>query len=93
MTMPLEKREKIRSWRELFRPYGVWNFERDGGGADISPMTKRGVPAIGLHVNSQQYFDIHHAEIDTFDKVNRRELQMGAAAFAALIYLLSEYGL
>jgi len=42
---------------------------------------------------SQRYFDYHHCELDTFDKVNKRELEQGAFALAALIYLMSEYGL
>jgi carboxypeptidase Q len=93
LNMPEEKIKKIQSWKNIFLPYGIYYFERDGDGADVSPLTKAGVPGIGLHVNSQRYFDYHHAAIDTFDKVNRRELEMGAAAMAALIYLISEYGL
>jgi len=93
LNMPEEKIKKIQSWKNLFLPYGIFYIDKDGDGADISPMTKTGVPGIGLHVNSQRYFDYHHAASDTFDKVNRRELEMGAAAMAALIYLISEYGL
>ncbi|MCX6353050.1 MAG: M20/M25/M40 family metallo-hydrolase [Bacteroidetes bacterium] len=40
----------------------------------------------------QRYFDFHHAKTDTFDGVNKRELEMGAAGLAGLLYLLSEYG-
>jgi hypothetical protein len=93
LNMPQDKKNKIIAWKPLFIPYGMHNFDGDGDGADISPMTKKGVPGIGLQVNSQRYFDIHHAASDTFDNVNRRELEMGAAAMAGLIYLLSEYGL
>ena len=42
--------------------------------------------------DSQRYFDLHHAATDTFDKVNKRELELGAAAMASLAWLLSEYG-
>ena len=93
LNMPQDKKNKVIAWRSLFIPYGMYNFDGDGDGADISPMTKKGVPGIGLEVNSQRYFDYHHAGSDTFDKVNRREMEMGAAAMAGLIYLLSEYGL
>jgi hypothetical protein len=52
-----------------------------------------GTTTIGLRPDPQRYFDYHHSSEDTFDKVNRRELHMGAAAMASMIYLISEYGL
>ena len=41
-------------------------------------------------LDSQRYFDYHHAANDTFDKVNKRELELGAAAMTSLIYLLDK---
>jgi hypothetical protein len=93
LDMTNEKKQSIQKWRNLFLPYNIWNFEEEYGGADISPLKKLNVPQIGLAVDSQRYFDYHHAASDTFDKVNRRELELGAAGMASLIYLLSEYGL
>jgi hypothetical protein len=93
LDMTDDKRKAIQKWRELFKPYNIWNFEEPYGGADISPLKKQGVPQIGLAVDSQRYFEYHHAASDTFDKVNRRELELGAAAMASLMYLLSQYGL
>jgi len=93
LNMKADKKEKIFRWKNLLLPYGLWNWEGDGDGADISPMTNKGVPGIGLSVDSQRYFELHHAASDTFDKVSRRELELGAASMAALIYLISEYGL
>jgi carboxypeptidase Q len=48
---------------------------------------------MGLSPDSQRYFTLHHTAADTFDKINKRELQLGAATMAAMVYLLSEYGL
>jgi carboxypeptidase Q len=93
LDMTDEKREIIRKWRDLFTPYNIWNFEEKYGGADISPLDTLKVPQIGLSVDSQRYFDYHHAGSDTFDKINRRELELGAAAMASLAFLLSQYGL
>jgi hypothetical protein len=42
---------------------------------------------VGLQPDSQRYFDYHHAANDTFDAVNKRELELGAAAMTALVYL------
>lgn len=84
---------KIKSWAPLFAPYGLYDFNGNGGGADISPLKELfGTPAIGLSPDSQRYFDYHHTQIDTFDKVNQRELELGGASMAALIWLISEYG-
>ena len=47
----------------------------------------------GLRPDSQRYFDYHHAANDTFDAVNKRELELGAATMASLVYLVDKYGL
>jgi hypothetical protein len=52
-----------------------------------------GVPLLGLMPDSQRYFDYHHSVNDSFDKVNIRELQLGTASMAAIVYLIDEYGL
>ncbi|MBL0137202.1 MAG: M20/M25/M40 family metallo-hydrolase [Bacteroidetes bacterium] len=89
-----EKRAIVKKWTPLFRPYLLWNFDETHGGSDIGPLKRElKVPLIGLVVDSQRYFDYHHAASDTFDKVNKRELLLGAAAMASMAYLLSTYGL
>ncbi len=50
----------------------------------------KGVPAIGLVPESPCYFDYHHSDNDTIEKVNERELELGAAAMAIMAYLISE---
>ena len=87
------EKERIRSWKPLLEPYGLSDFGQDGGGADIGPLARMNVALIGFLPDSQRYFDYHHTPQDTFDKVNKRELEMGAASMAALTYLLDKYGL
>jgi len=60
--------------------------------ADVSPLKDHGALTIGLVPEAHRYFDYHHSAKDTFDKVNERELEMGAAAVALLAYLLAEEG-
>lgn len=86
------KRVWFRQWKSLFEPYAIFQWDGDGGGADIGPLKDQGALLIGLRPDSQRYFDYHHTDIDTFDKVNRRELHLGAGAIASLAWLLSEYG-
>jgi carboxypeptidase Q len=83
----------IRPWLDLLRPYGVYLFEKGGGGSDTNPMK----PAVGavvgeLRPDSQRYFDYHHARTDVLENVNKRELELGAVNMAALIYLVDKYG-
>ncbi len=93
LNMKEEKKAKIQKWAPLFLPYFIYNFTNEGDGADISPLEKLDVPCMGLEVNPQRYFDYHHTAIDTFDKVNKRELLLGSAAMSAMAYLLAFYGL
>lgn len=90
LVMSPEKRQQVQSWRKLFLPYGVHNFEIQYAGTDIEPMEPLGVPLAELIPDSQRYFEIHHSEEDTFDKVNRRELLLGAAVMGQLIYMVDK---
>lgn len=75
----------------LLKPYLLEQIKKGGGGADIGPLEKQGVPCIGFEPDTQRYFDIHHTSDDTFDKVHKRELELGAAAIGTLIYLIDKY--
>ncbi len=85
---------KVLTWKPLLAPYGLHDLTEGGGGADIGPLKGQGTVAlIGFRPDSQRYFDYHHTEIDVFENVNRREMQLGAASMASLVYLISQYGL
>ena len=90
LVMDAEKRAQIQSWRHLFLPYGLHNFELQYAGTDIEPMQKLGIPLAELVPDSQRYFEIHHSDEDTFDKVNHRELLLGAVAMTQLIYMIDK---
>jgi hypothetical protein len=86
--------EKMRKWVSLFPDETICYFKKGGGGVDIRPLHKAdGTPMIGFRPDSQRMFDVHHSLNDTFDSVNRRELELGTASIAALIYLIDQYGL
>ena len=86
------QRAKLASWAELLRPYQLWNLQKAGGGADIGPLRDQGTLLIGLLPDSQKYFIYHHTEADVFEAVDKRELELGAAGMAALVYLLDQEG-
>ncbi|GGD98381.1 M20/M25/M40 family metallo-hydrolase [Planktosalinus lacus] len=84
--------KQIENWKPLFEPYLVHYFVQGGSGADVAPLKKDYNVMAGLRPDSQRYFDYHHAHTDTFDKVNKRELELGGAAMTSLIYLYDKYG-
>ncbi len=93
MTATDAMKNKIKSWKPMLEPYGLTDFDHPGGGADIGPLASPSTALIGYLPDSQRYFDYHHTPVDTIDKVNKRELEMGAAAMAALVFLMDRYGL
>jgi carboxypeptidase Q len=84
--------EKIKPLRPYFEPYNMV-LNPGGGGADIGPLKPQKGLLCGYYPDSQRYFDFHHTASDVFEAVNKRELELGAASLAALIYLLDHIDL
>jgi carboxypeptidase Q len=84
-----------RKFKSLFEPYETDRLVLGGSGSDVGPLKGKvdGVTLIGFRPDSQRYFDIHHTPNDVFENVNKRELELGAAAMAALVYLIDQHGL
>jgi hypothetical protein len=85
--------KRILSWKPYFDPYYIHLFEGSGSGADVNLLKGSALVLAGLKTDSQRYFIHHHSEMDTFDQINKRELEMGAATMAALVYLTDQLGL
>lgn len=84
---------KIKNWGDKFLKYGLYLIVKGGGGVDISFLKELNIPLIGLITDSQRYFDYHHSANDKFENVNKREMQLGSASLAMLVYLIDKYGL
>ncbi len=84
---------KVMTWKQLLAPYGLTDITAGGGGADIGPLAQSGTVLFGFRPDSQRYFDYNHTAVDKFEAVSQRELELGAASMAALVYLLDQYGL
>ncbi|HVS17555.1 MAG TPA: M20/M25/M40 family metallo-hydrolase [Planctomycetota bacterium] len=82
--------EHLGAMAALLEPIGAERVVVGGGGADISTLAPSGVPLVGLMPESARYFDVHHAARDTLDQVSPRELQLGTAAMAALLWLVAD---
>lgn len=66
------------------------NIQRGGGGADIGPIMRLGVPGMGLNVEGSRYFWYHHTDADTIDKLDMREFLECVASLAVMAYVVAE---
>jgi len=63
---------------------------RGGGGADIGPLAREGVPVMGLNVDGTRYFWYHHTDADTMDKLDPREMALCVATMAVMAYVVAD---
>lgn len=88
---------KVQGWIKYFEPFDAAKFtfnEGGGGGADIGPLqTNFKTAQFGLSTTGQRYFDMHHAALDVFEKVNAQELNLCVVVMATMVYLVDNYGL
>jgi carboxypeptidase Q len=83
---------KLQNWLPVLNRSGI-DFVRTGGsGVDIHQI-KNVKARIGYVPDNQRYMDVQHSANDNFESVHPREMQLGTAAMAILIYLISEEGL
>jgi carboxypeptidase Q len=68
---------------------GILNFSENAGGADVGPLTKKGVPGLSPIQDNRTYFHYHHTAADTLDKIVPHELAENAAVVAATAYALA----
>ena len=80
----------IQSIGQLLAPINAGNITRGGGGADIGPVMREGVPGMGLRVDGTRYFWYHHSGADTIDKVNMNEYNECIATLAVMAYVVAD---
>jgi len=84
--------KKIQSWLPVLNNALIDWIKKGGSGADVGQI-KNVIASIGYVPDTQRYMDLHHSANDTFDKVHPREMELGTAAIATLVYLISQEGL
>lgn len=89
-TAPLQLRSNLQEIAKLLSGIGADRIAASGGGADIGPIMREGVPGASLNVEGSRYFDIHHTPADTLDKVNPRELALCVATMAVMAYVVAD---
>lgn len=68
---------------------GIVRQEPGGVGADIGPLTRLGVPSFAPFFDTRTYFNYHHTEADTFDKIDPKHLAETGSLMAVLAYALA----
>jgi hypothetical protein len=76
---------------ELLRRIDAGRVVPGEGEADIEPLMKEGVPGLGLRTVMTHYFDYHHTNADTFDKIVPDDFRRCAAAMAVMSYVLADW--
>jgi carboxypeptidase Q len=89
-TAPLQVRSNLQEIAKLLSGIGADGIAATGGGADIGPIMREGVPGASLDVEGSHYFDIHHTPADTLDKVNPRDLALCVATMAVMAYVVAD---
>ena len=81
---------KIKDVGKLLERVEAGSIQGGGGGADIGPLMKDGVPGLGLRTVGTHYFDWHHTRSDTPDKVKLEDFRLNIAAMAVMAYVLAD---
>jgi hypothetical protein len=75
---------------KLLDRVGAGEIGPGGGGSDIAPLMRDGVPGLGERTTGAHYFDWHHTEADTLDKVDLEDFRKNIAALAVMSYVLAD---
>ena len=80
----------LREIGAFFSPLDAGEIRRGGGGADIGPLMRAGVPGMHLNTVGEHYFDWHHTHADTLEKVDRDDFRKAVALFAVMGFVLAD---
>ncbi len=82
----------IKQFQNLLYHFGLYKFDKGYGGVDINPLRTYypEMLQLGMAISSQRYFNYHHTEADVFEAVNQRELELGCASMASMLYLIDK---
>jgi Zn-dependent M28 family amino/carboxypeptidase len=81
---------KMREIGKLLERIDAGSVQSGGGGADIAPLMREGVPGLAVRTVGTHYFDWHHSRADTVDKVKPEDLRANIAAMAVMAYILAD---
>jgi Iap family predicted aminopeptidase len=77
----------------LLSPLGAAAFDTSmqyAFDSDHAPFVRLGIPALDLNPDDGPYDEVHHNAADTLDRVDRRNLNVGAAVVAITAYAVAD---
>jgi hypothetical protein len=80
----------LRQIGSLLERVGASGIAGGGAGADTAPLVRDGVPGLAERTVGTHYFDWHHSEADTLDKVDPQDFRKNMAALAVMSYVLAD---
>ena len=80
----------LRQIGALLAPVGATDVGGGGGGEDIRALMAGGVPGLSEVTVGTHYFDWHHTDADTLDKVDPEDFRKNMAAMAVMGYVLAD---
>ena len=86
----LDAWRQLREIAQLFEAIDADQILPGGGGADISPLMRDGVPGLALRTVGEHYFDWHHTSADTIDKVDPQDFRKAMALLGVMGYVLAD---
>ena len=81
---------KVQQIGKLLEGIGAGEVTPGGGGSDIGPLMRDGMPGLGLRTAGEHYFDYHHTNADTLDKVDPQNVRKAVAMLAVMGYVLAD---
>jgi Zn-dependent M28 family amino/carboxypeptidase len=92
-AMPADVKQSVVALQDivsLLGAIGTDTVSMGGGGSDIEALVADGVPALSPRTVGAHYFDWHHTETDTLDKVDPVEFRKNAAMLSVVAYVLAD---
>ena len=86
----LGRLRRVREIAKLLESISANSIETGGSEADTTPLLRAGVPGFSLRTVMDHYFDWHHTDADTFDKIDTQDFRKCIATFAVMAYVLAD---
>jgi hypothetical protein len=82
----------MRAFAQVLAPLSVAVSPEpaQSGGVDVGPLQTLGAPVAELSQDASRYFDLHHSDDDTLDKIDPKALAQNVAVWAALVYAVAD---
>jgi carboxypeptidase Q len=84
----------INDFAQHLAPLGIGlsNDNNAKAQSDMGVMSAAGMPSMNFSPDGSKYFDYHHTENDTLDKINPEDLKQATAVYTMFAYFAAQSG-